>query len=89
MSAPLLFNILLEGRAERTIVIKSSDTAVNLERWYNKEFALHKVFHIFSIVLNGQVNWFFFRCCFLKEIKFLEGRIPWEQFAAACWIRPL
>ena len=48
---PLLLQVTLKGRAERSVIVHACDTSINLERLDEEEFTLKQVFHFFTHVL--------------------------------------
>jgi len=48
---PLLLQVALEGRAERSEIVHACDTSIDLKGLNEEEFTLKQVFHFFTHVL--------------------------------------
>ena len=59
MLPPEVLDVGLECGSQRTVVIETSHTTVDLETLDVEELPFQQVFAVLSVVLLGQVHWLF------------------------------
>ena len=57
MVPPLGFDVGLEGRSERSKIIETRDSTIDLEGLGIEELSLQQILALLALVLLGQINW--------------------------------
>ena len=63
MLSPLLFDVALELRAERAVVVETGDTTIDLKARHVEELSLEQVLALHALILLHVVNDFDFLFC--------------------------